>query len=351
MQWRRRDRQTQRWSAAFAEIAGVAGFVVDGEGILRFVTGGLAPDPDALEGRPVAELFPDDPGILTALDAARHGELPSGEVRLARDGRVLESRIRIDKDRDGRVSAVHGVCVDITERVRAEERLATDRRFLAAVSHELRTPLNGVLGFAELLGTDRSGELNERQRRYVGNVAKAGRHMLALINDLLDQTAIEFGRLSVELQSFPISDAIEDAVSSVSCQFESKGITFATHVDRSVAVLADRRRAMQVLLNLLANAAHHTPGGGRVWVETETDKGMVEVRVADTGAGIPAEDLERIFQPFEQVDPQRAAEKLGSGLGLALSRQFVVAMGGSLTVESALGRGSTFTLALPESRD
>jgi len=219
-------------------------------------------------------------------------------------------------------------------------------QFLANMSHELRTPLNAIIGFSEVLREQMFGELNERQLAYVDDVLEAGRHLLSLINDVLDLAKIEAGRMELELSQVEISNVLRGAVSMNSERASRGGIELSLQTEpEEITVTADERRVRQVVFNLLSNAVKFTPENGRVEVSAQIDDGQVEIAVADTGPGIPAEDLDTIFEEFEQTTDGKQAE--GTGLGLPLSRKLVELHGGRLWVDSQPGHGSTFRFTLP----
>ena len=218
--------------------------------------------------------------------------------------------------------------------------------FLATMSHELRTPLNAIIGFSEVLQQQMFGELNERQLAYVDDVLAAGRHLLSLINDILDLAKIEAGRMDLELSEVPIADLLRSAVSMHSERADRGGIGLAlTTEPTEISVTADERRIRQIVFNLLSNAVKFTPPGGRIDVSARLDNGLLEIDVADTGPGVAAADLESIFEEFEQAGDGRQAE--GTGLGLPLSRKLAELHGGRLWAESRLGHGSTFHFTVP----
>jgi signal transduction histidine kinase len=218
--------------------------------------------------------------------------------------------------------------------------------FLATMSHELRTPLNAIIGFSEVLHEQMFGELNERQLAYVDDVLAAGRHLLELINDVLDLAKIEAGRMELVLSDVAIPDLLRSAVSMHSERADRAGIALGlTTTPAEITIAADERRVRQIVFNLLSNAVKFTPADGRVDVSARLDGDHVEIDVADTGPGIPAEDLETIFEEFEQTTDGKKAE--GTGLGLPLSRKLVELHRGHLWVESEVGRGSTFRFTLP----
>jgi signal transduction histidine kinase len=220
--------------------------------------------------------------------------------------------------------------------------------FLANMSHELRTPLNAIIGFSEVLGERMFGELNDKQAEYVEDILSSGRHLLALINDILDLSKIEAGRMELELSRFDLPAAIGGAVILVRERATRHGLALDVSVDdRLGPFVGDERKIRQVLLNLLSNAVKFTPEGGRVQVRAAPADGGVEISVSDTGIGIAPEDQEAVFQEFRQVGTDYARKREGTGLGLALARRFIALHGGRIWVKSRLGEGSTFTFSLP----
>ncbi len=223
--------------------------------------------------------------------------------------------------------------------------------FLANMSHELRTPLNAVIGFSEVLLARMFGELNDKQDEYLQDVLSSGRHLLSLINDILDLSKIEAGRMELELSTFDLPVAVDNALILVRERATRHGIGLDLSIDPSLgAFVGDERKIKQVLVNLLSNAVKFTPEGGKVAVRATRLDGAVEISVSDTGIGIAPEDHVAIFEEFRQVGTDYARKREGTGLGLALARRFAELHGGTLQVKSELGRGSTFTVTLPERR-
>jgi signal transduction histidine kinase len=219
--------------------------------------------------------------------------------------------------------------------------------FLANMSHELRTPLNAIIGFTEVLLEKYFGEVNAKQEDYLKDVLTSGQHLLALINDILDLSKVEAGRMELELATFDLGPALEAGLVMVKERASRGGIALSLEVAEKVGrIEADERKVKQVLFNLLTNAVKFTPDGGKVTVSARRGDGRVEVAVADTGVGIAPEDLGRIFDEFGQARNQ-AGQGEGTGLGLALCKRFVELHGGTVAVTSEVGVGSTFTVALP----
>jgi signal transduction histidine kinase len=223
--------------------------------------------------------------------------------------------------------------------------------FLANMSHELRTPLNAIIGFSEVLTERMFGELNEKQEEYSKDIHASGQHLLSLINDILDLSKIEAGRMELELTEFDLPTAIDNALMLVRERAGRRSIALHTNIDNRLGqIQADERKVRQVVLNLLSNAIKFTPEGGRIEVSATPKDGLVEVSVSDTGVGIAPEDQEAVFEEFRQVGT--ADKKVeGTGLGLTLCRKFVELHGGRIWVKSQVGAGSTFTFAIPVRRD
>ena len=220
--------------------------------------------------------------------------------------------------------------------------------FLANVSHELRTPLNAIIGFSEVLGERLFGELNEKQAEYTEDILSSGRHLLSLINDILDLSKIEAGRMELEVTTFHMPDAIENALLLIRERASRHGIKLERIIDDRLGdFTGDERKVKQVLVNLLSNAVKFTPEGGRIKVEARLGNSAIITSVTDTGIGIASEDQEVIFEEFRQVGSNYAQKREGTGLGLSLTRKFVEMHGGKIWVESELGNGSTFTFTLP----
>jgi signal transduction histidine kinase len=220
--------------------------------------------------------------------------------------------------------------------------------FLANMSHELRTPLNAIIGFSEVLGEKLFGELNEKQAEYTQDILSSGRHLLSLINDILDLSKVEAGRMELELAKFDLPLAIDNARTFVRERATRHGITLDVKVDDRLGdIIGDERKIKQILLNLLSNAVKFTPEGGRIGINARQTNGAVEISVTDTGIGIALEDQPRIFEEFRQVGGDYAHKKEGTGLGLTLAKKFVELHGGKIWVESEAGKGSTFIFTLP----
>ena len=240
------------------------------------------------------------------------------------------------------------------ELVRANSELSRVMRskddFLSAMSHELRTPLNAILGLSESLAEGVYGDMNTKQVKSINTIAESGHHLLALINDLLDIAKIGAGKMELELTNTHVEDVCQASLRLVLELAQKKNLKLALSMDnKSVMLTADERRLKQILVNLLSNAVKFTPEGGSVTLATtcdvESESLMFSVR--DTGIGIAAEDLSRLFSPFTQLDSKLSRQYAGTGLGLTLVLRLVEMHGGSVTVESEIGKGSCFTIRIP----
>ncbi|HEX6534851.1 MAG TPA: PAS domain S-box protein [Gemmatimonadaceae bacterium] len=236
-----------------------------------------------------------------------------------------------------------------TREAEAANRAKAD--FLAAMSHELRTPLNAIGGFAELMALGLRGPLTELQRQDIERIRRSQRHLLAIINDILNFSRIEAGQLSYDVRPVPMREVLASVVEMLESQAIERGLRLeAEGVPADAVVLADRAKTEQIVLNVLSNALKFTPTGGMVRAACVTASDHVALTISDTGIGIAAEEQQAIFEPFVQVGRSLTRTSQGTGLGLAISRDLARAMGGDLTVESLKGAGSTFTLRLPRVR-
>ena len=232
-----------------------------------------------------------------------------------------------------------------TREVERADRLKSE--FLASMSHELRTPLNTILGFSELLAEESSGALNDKQKRFVTHIQRDANHLLELINDILDLSKIEAGRLELHMEAFPMAVAVAEVLTSIRPLAAAKSLTLDSELDTHLIVHADRVRFKEILYNLFSNAIKFTPAGGRVWVTSSGDEGSLHLVVGDTGIGISPEDQQPIFESFHQVSATTKGVREGTGLGLAITRRIVEHHGGKIWVESEVGQGSRFHVILP----
>ena len=233
------------------------------------------------------------------------------------------------------------------ERAAADEANRAKSAFLAVMSHELRTPLNAIGGYSQLLEMGVHGPVTEAQLVALSRILRSQRHLLRLINDVLNLAKIESGRIEYHLEPVPLLELVHGVMPLVEPQMSAKTLRCEPVVDGTLVVRADREKLQQILLNLLTNATKFTPAGGSIRIEAEGAGAVALLRVRDSGIGIPAEMLGRVFEPFVQVDASHTRTSEGTGLGLAISRDLARGMGGDLTAESELGAGSTFTITLP----
>jgi signal transduction histidine kinase len=255
----------------------------------------------------------------------------------------------VNRDELGALAANVNRMNDELQRLYKELETASKHKseFLANMSHELRTPLNAIIGFSQVLREGISGEINAKQEEYLDDIVTSANHLLALINDVLDLSKVEAGQVELQVAPFSLRDALERGVSMVREQATTDGVQVALHANGALDVVTgDERRIRQVIFNLLSNAVKFTPSGGLVDVSATQRDGEVTVSVADTGPGIAAKDLDRIFEEFQQTEAG-ARQREGTGLGLALSKRFVEMHGGRIWCDSELGKGSTFRFTLP----
>jgi len=333
----------------------------------------IRPGREAGTARAIAERAPiqipdvlADPDYALKDEAKRAGYRSNLAVPMVQDGEVVGSivvcreQVGLFPDKqvkllqtfaDQAVIAVQNVRLfnEIRDKSRQLE-IANQHKseFLANMSHELRTPLNAIIGFSEVLLERMFGELNEKQDDYLKDIFTSGKHLLSLINDILDLSKIEAGRMELDLSDFDPEQALGNAMTLVRERAQTHGIALALQADGMAAdIRADERKFKQILLNLLSNAVKFTPDGGKVTVRAAMVGEQIEVAVQDTGVGISAEDQLVVFDEFKQVGRHYTNKHEGTGLGLSLTKRFVELHGGSLRLESAPGVGSTFTFTLP----
>jgi signal transduction histidine kinase len=344
------------------------GIVILGlNGTIRFAN----PAAQQIFGRSVEELTGADLGLPAVAGDSSEIEIVRGR------GESITAELRVVETEWGEESVRLVSLRDITDRKRAEERsaqLARERlaraeaeasshaksEFLATMSHELRTPLNAVIGYAELLDLGIVGQMTEEQRQQVARIRDSARHLLGLVNEILDLAKVEAGQLSVHMRAAHARQAVDGALALAQPAAEAKGMALSGECSAEAIYDGDEDRVRQILVNLLSNAVKFTPPGGRVTVECEvtrrpdpearvTGSGpWVCLRVCDTGVGIPSDKVAAIFDPFVQVEGGHTRSKDGSGLGLTISRRLARLMGGDLTVRSERGQGSVFTLWMRE---
>jgi PAS domain S-box-containing protein len=296
--------------------------------------------------------------VMPRIDAVYKSEATLRDELELVDGSVIEwfaAPVRTpDGTKVGRVAFVRDVTAERQahqqlERAREAAEAASQAKslFLANMSHELRTPLNAVIGLADLLMLERD-PLVARQREYLEGIASSGRHLLALVNDVLDLTKIEAGKQELDLQSIAIHDAIEEGMAAILPLANARGVILEPATIVAVPnVRADRVRLRQILYNLISNAVKFTDRGGIVRIRARRDEDRVSIAVIDTGVGIAPADLSRLYRSFEQLTLPSGDRPGGTGLGLALTKRLVEMHGGTIDVESELGVGTTFTVRIP----
>jgi len=233
------------------------------------------------------------------------------------------------------------------QRAAADDANRAKSNFLAVMSHELRTPLNAIGGYVQLMEMGVHGPINDAQREALGRIDRSQRHLLRLINDVLNLSRIEAGRVDYVIEPLRLSDLVMQVMPMVEPQMSAKSLTFESAVADNLVATGDREKTQQILLNLLTNALKFTPPGGSISIQGRNRTSHVSLRVIDTGIGIPDDMLEKVFEPFIQVDSSHSRATEGTGLGLAISRDLARGMGGDLQAESTPGKGSVFELSLP----
>ena len=340
------DPAMRPWSEAIAqqEFRSTASFPIFLDGLPRGMLNVYADEVDFFREAEVALLDETAGDLSFALDVERQDlDRRRAEAALQELNATLETKVA---DRTAELAeSVH--------RAEAADRIKS--AFLATMSHELRTPLNSIIGFTGIMSQGLAGPLNDEQSKQLGMVQTSARHLLALINDVLDISKIEAGQLVVDARPFELADAVSTVADVVRPLMGNKGLDMHVTVSADAGtVVGDRRRVEQILLNLLANAAKFTDDGDvRLLVErlpsagSPLDVEAVRMSVADTGIGIAATDLVQLFQPFHQVDSGLTREHDGTGLGLAICRRLTTLMGGTIEVHSTPGHGSEFVVVLP----
>ena len=349
--------------------------VVDNEGYIRFAN----PAAERLFGRTGKELkgtpfgFPLMIGETAEIDIVQRGgaDICYAELRVVdtewEDQQMKLVSLRDVTDRKRAAERSHQLTREREARLEAEAASQAKSDFLAIMSHELRTPLNAVLGYAELLELGISGPLTDAQRQQLSRIGLSGRHLLGLVNEVLDLAKVEAGRLSVRSTPATASEAVASAVALIQPQAAAHGLELEVRPlpEPPPVYVGDDERVRQILVNLLSNAVKFTPVGGKITIEASTNvapdrearllgnRTYIAMRVSDSGVGIPQNKLISIFDPFVQAESGHTRSKEGSGLGLTISRRLARLMGGDLTVKSTDGQGATFTLWLPadESKD
>lgn len=340
------------WNPGAARLKGYKAEEIIGRHFSTFY-----PQEDVAAGKPAWELEV----------AEEEGRIEDEGWRVRKDGTLFWANVVITalRDPDGRLVGFAKVTRDLTERRNAELRAIENARrlaeveaanrakseFLAAMSHELRTPLNAIGGYVDLLLLGVRGPLSDNQREDLQRVRRSQQHLLAIINDLLNFSRLEAGRVNYDIVQTPVAPLVDEVCTMVEPQAAGAGIELRWEPCSDRIALADRAKVGQILLNLLTNAIKFTPEGGSITVSCLAEpSSTVHIRVRDTGIGIAEDQLESIFEPFVQVGRSLSSSHEGTGLGLAISRDLARGMDGDLTVRSVPGKGSTFTISLPAYR-
>ncbi|MGV8077815.1 MAG: response regulator [Methanosarcina sp.] len=303
-------------------------------------------------------LYEKSSGKSPVLKAVESGNEELGEV-VTHDGKIWMIRASPVKDENGRITGILQTGLDITAHKHSEEKLIqakleaeaanrTKSEFLTNMSHELRTPLNSIIGFSDILLERAFGELNEKQLKYIGNISTSGKHLLELINDILDLSKVEAGKMELHYSEFSVDPIFEEVRAAFIPLAQAKSLEIIFNLDCGFTTLeADRSRLIQILYNLISNAIKFTPEGGKISVSCIKNGSLALIAVKDTGIGISSEDQRKLFQPFTQIDASSSRQYCGTGLGLALVKKIVNLHQGDIWVESAVGTGSTFSLSIP----
>lgn len=308
--------------------------------------------------RDIYILYKEKPGKSPVLRVLESGNEEFGEV-VTRDGKTWAVSAIPIKNEEGKITGILKTGLDITTHRRSEEKLLqakleaeaannTKSEFLANMSHELRTPLNSIIGFSDILLEKTFGELNEKQYKYVRNISTSGKHLLMLINDILDLSKVEAGKMELHYSEFSINSVLEEVKAVLSPLMQGKDLEVTFNIEPDLTTLeADRGRLIQILYNLISNAIKFTPAGGKVLIYCKKSGNRALISVIDTGIGISAEDQLKLFQPFIQLSKSATKQYCGTGLGLALVKKLVTLHQGDIWVESEPGKGSNFTFAIP----
>lgn len=281
---------------------------------------------------------------LREIQHQNHELLRTLEELYKRQQEVTQMNTELEETNRGMI-ALYSEIEEKNRQLQEADRLKSI--FLASMSHELRTPLNSIIGFTGILLQEMVGRLNEEQKKQLTMVKGSGQHLLDLINDLLDVSKIEAGKADVSVEEFALADVANEVTEAISPAATNKELDVVTKLQDDIVLLSDRRRVKQVLTNLVSNAVKFTDHGQVTVTGKQLEKEQVEFQVSDTGIGMKREDIQRLFQPFQQLDQSLTREDEGTGLGLYLCRKIIDLLGGTIKAESDYGTGSTFTATLP----
>lgn len=316
---------------------------------------GLAPTPEAvlvligaesIAGNEwIRELIP----LYTAMFRAEQtAVVASASARIGADS-VARTKAMSEVLARSRAELEEALAIAETARTAAVEASRVKSDFLATMSHELRTPLNAIGGYSQLLAMGIHGPVTDDQKETLDRIDRSQRHLLGLINDILNLSRLEAGKVDYKIKSIDVIEILGDLTAMIYPQLAAKQITHNFEIRAGICVAADREKLQQILLNILSNAIKFTDEGGTVNVSSthDPDLGVVHIVITDTGRGIPSDKIEMIFEPFVQVDASHSRSEQGAGLGLSISRDLARGMGGEITVTSELGKGSEFIVTLP----
>ncbi|KKH92599.1 hypothetical protein EO95_04965 [Methanosarcina sp. 1.H.T.1A.1] len=345
--------QSKKQFATFMDNLPAAAFIKDDAGLVVYSNNYLN------SNNYLKEYFRIEEWIRDAR-AEEKDSSPKTEALVDPEGNELFYRtIRFPINLDEGATVYGGLGIDVTDQMRAEEMMVraklaaeeannTKSKFLANVSHELRTPLNSIIGYSDFLLEQVIGPLNEKQRKYVGNISMNGKHQLSLINDILDLSKIEAGKMELRYTDISVPESICEVVTTLLPLASKKNIRLEKDLDPQLRVLhADREKFKEVLYNLTSNAIKFTPCEGSVTIGAQIGGDFAEISVRDSGVGISQEDQKKLFKPFSQIDTEEARTYQGSGLGLTIVQKLVELHGGKIGIESEVGKGSTFMFTLP----
>lgn len=273
------------------------------------------------------------------------GIIAVSQINTAREWENLH--IEILKDTASQIAIAVRQAILYTK-VQETTKLKSD--FLANMSHEFRTPLNAIIGFSDMLLSENYGDLNEKQKKFMGNISVSGRHLLTLVNDILDHSKIESGKMNLDYEFFDINQTIHETVSVLKDLSSRKNLTIETNLEDNIIINADISKFKQILYNLIINAIKFTEENGSIIINTTLDNDSIKIEIIDTGIGIPANNRDKIFQKFSQLEAAYTKKQEGTGLGLALTKKLVEMHGGQIDFDSKDGKGSRFWFVLPNAK-